>query len=190
MVSVDAYITTSAAVRDDGILSYVGYKPAERIVIDFPIIKSAPERLNRAGVGDVYCSRISLLDWRMARDRLHEEYSESVATQTEEVIDELRSAAPDIRAVTDDGVRTLIKLHSRLYDLSFPYFKRHKPWPNEGMEHIFFYALEKELGRSFVHGEPVGTGAVVAAYLHREDVSSYLSDLDSFGLRFRPTEYG
>ena len=45
------------------------------------------------------------------------------------------------------------------------------------MEHIFFYALEKELGRSFVHGEPVGTGAVVADILDREGASSsYLSD--------------
>ena len=36
VVSVDAYITTSAAVRENGVLSYVGYKPAEKIVIDFP----------------------------------------------------------------------------------------------------------------------------------------------------------
>jgi S1-C subfamily serine protease len=36
----------------------------------------------------------------------------------------------------------------------------------------------------------VGAGSVISFYLHGDDVDTVIRDLDSFGLEFRPAQYG
>jgi len=184
ILAADAYLTPKAGVRIDGVVNYIGDKFADEIVVDQKIIRGAPKRLNRAAIGDIYSARISLMDWRKARDESGEEYDEAVAAKAEEVLSRLMSLAPEIKEVTEKAIRPLVEMHMALNSLQFPYLGRGRFWPQEGTEHLFFYTLEKLVGRPFVHGDVISTGAVVATYLHGEDPERTKRDLESFGVDF------
>ena len=190
IIGADAYITPVAAIRTGGIVTYAGNKFASKVVIDTSLIRSAPPRLNRAGVGDIYSTKISLLDWEYARDRGHAEYDPQVAREAEKVLSQLFASKQEIHDVTDQGIRSLVQMHLRLNALQWPYIAKGMTWPQEGIEHVFFYSLEKVTGRTFAHGEVLGTGCVIGAYYHRSDVKRMMGELDFFGLRYRPKDYG
>ena len=92
--------------------------------------------------------------------------------------------------MTDKGLKSMVQMHIRLNALQWPYIAKGRTWPQEGIEHVFFYSLEKVTGKTFSHGEVLGTGCVLGAYIHGADVNEIISDLDSFGLQFRPKDYG
>jgi glycerol-1-phosphate dehydrogenase [NAD(P)+] len=184
ILAADAYLTPKAGVRIDGVVNYIGDKFADEIVVDQRIIRGAPKRLNRAAIGDIYSARISLMDWRRARDEAGEEYDPAVAAKAEEVLARLMALAPEIKEVTEAAIRPLVEMHMTLNSLQFPYLQRGKFWPQEGTEHLFFYTLEKLVGRPFVHGEVISTGAVVATFLHGGDAERTKADLRSFGVDF------
>ncbi|MDA4114808.1 MAG: iron-containing alcohol dehydrogenase [Thaumarchaeota archaeon] len=184
ILAADAYLTPKAGVRIDGVVNYIGDKFPDVIVIDQSVIGAAPKRLNRAAIGDIYSARISLMDWRRARDEVGEEYDEAVAKRTEAVLARLMSLAPEIKDVTENAIRALVEMHMELNTLQFPYLQRGKFWPQEGTEHLFFYTLEKLVGRPFVHGDVISTGAVVATYLHGEDPERTKREIGSFGVDY------
>jgi glycerol dehydrogenase-like iron-containing ADH family enzyme len=64
------------------------------------------------------------------------------------------------------------------------------PRPEEGSEHVYFYSLEELTGRSFLHGEVVGTGIYVIRHFQRGDEEETAREMDGFGLRYRPSDYG
>ena len=78
VIGADAYITPVAAIRTDGIVTYLGNKFASKVVIDTGLIRTAPSRLNRAGIGDIYSTKISLMDWKYAREHASAEYDPEI----------------------------------------------------------------------------------------------------------------
>jgi ribosome silencing factor RsfS/YbeB/iojap len=68
ITSVDAGFTDAIGIRDLGKVRYVGTVVPELVVLDLPLIRSAPPRLNRAGVGDVLSCHTGLFDWRLATE--------------------------------------------------------------------------------------------------------------------------
>jgi glycerol dehydrogenase-like iron-containing ADH family enzyme len=66
ITSVDAGFTDAIGVRSEGRVRYVGTIVPEEVVLDIELIRSAPARLNRAGIGDVLSCHTGLHDWRAA----------------------------------------------------------------------------------------------------------------------------
>jgi glycerol-1-phosphate dehydrogenase [NAD(P)+] len=190
ILGADAYMTPVAAVRTEGIVSYLGPKFADGIVIDTDLIGTAPARMNRAGVGDIYSTKISLMDWRYARDKDGDAYDPVVANQAEEVLAKLKASTNEIYDVSDLGIRSMVQMHIKLNSLQWPFIEKGRTWPQEGIEHVFFYSLEKVTGKTFSHGEVLGTGCVLGGFIHEANVTEIMRDLDSFGLKFRPKDYG
>ena len=52
IISVDAFLCSSIAVRIDNKVRYIGESNPKKIIIDFDLIRKAPDYLNRAGVSD------------------------------------------------------------------------------------------------------------------------------------------
>jgi len=187
ILSVNAYATPSAAVREGGLVKYLGNAIPQKIVIDYEAIRSAPKRLNTAGTGDVYSCRTALFDWRLSHEKTGESYDEEIAGGSRRVLDTLVKNAGDIKDVTTQGIRTLVDLHLETNRLQVA---AGKPRPEEGSEHIFFYALEDLTGRNFLHGEVVGTGIYVASHFQSNEEDEVAQVMDSMGLMFRPRDYG
>jgi glycerol-1-phosphate dehydrogenase [NAD(P)+] len=190
VLSVDAYLSQAAAVRKAGAVTLIGNVEPEKIIVDSSVIRGAPPRLNRAGAADVYASKTSLMDWKVAHDRSNEELDEDTVREVEAVLERLKSSSEQIRNVSARGVKTLVRLHSDLLAIQRPYSAQKKPWPGQGIEHIFSYALESVTHRTFIHGEIVGAGCLVATMIHGGDAREVVEDLDSIGICFRPGDYG
>ncbi|HXQ93063.1 MAG TPA: iron-containing alcohol dehydrogenase [Nitrososphaerales archaeon] len=190
VIGADAYITPVAAIRTDGIVAYLGNKFASEVVIDTNLIRTAPSRLNRAGIGDIYSTRISLMDWKYAREHASAEYDPKIVNDAEKVLSKLHADRLEIFNVTEKGIRSLVSMHVRLNEMQWPFIAKGRTWPQEGIEHVFFYSLEKVTGRTFSHGEVLGTGCIIGAFFHGADVEEIMRDLDSFGVRYRPKDYG
>jgi glycerol-1-phosphate dehydrogenase [NAD(P)+] len=193
IVSVNAYATRRAAVRENGVVKYLPQSRtllnAEKVIIDFPSIMAAPSRLNIAGVGDIYSCRTALFDWQLAHRQTGESYDEEIARGSRSILERLLVNRNEIRNVTEKGIRVLVELHRETNRLIM---QAGKSRPEEGSEHIFFYTLEELTRRNFVHGEVVGLGIFVASYFQSngQEEDDVASTMDSLGLLFRPKDIG
>ena len=69
ITSVDAGFTDAIGVRSDGRVRYIGRVLPEYVALDIDLVRSAPKRMNRSGVGDILSCHTGLWDWRFAVDR-------------------------------------------------------------------------------------------------------------------------
>ena len=69
ITSVDAAFTDAIGVRIDQRVRYIGHILPQRVVLDIDLVRSAPPRLNRSGVGDILSCHTALYDWRLALAR-------------------------------------------------------------------------------------------------------------------------
>ena len=191
-MTVNAPFGHRAGLRVDGLVRYLGYAIPEAVYVDFDVIASAPEGLNRAGVGDILCYHTAHLDWRLTRDRGREEpqwpYDEQLVAEARERLDSVLGALDDIHDVTDTGIRTLMDAH-RWGGQTF-HAAGWNPRHIEGVEHFFFYNLEKRTGRHFIHGQPVGLGVVLGSVMHGSGADEMVAALARVGVDIRPEAMG
>jgi glycerol dehydrogenase-like iron-containing ADH family enzyme len=191
-MTVNAPFGHRSGLRRDGIVRYLGYAVPEAVYVDFDVIASAPPGLNRAGVGDILCYRTAHLDWRLTRELGREEpqwpYDERLVAAARERLDSVLSALDDIHDVTDHGIRTLMEAHRWGGDTF--HASGWNPRHIEGVEHFYFYNLEKRTGRHFIHGQPVGFGIVVGSVLHRSGADEMVAALRRAGVDIRPEAMG
>jgi len=191
-LSVNAPFAHRAAVRDEGIIKYVGFTKPDAVYIDYDIITQAPLMLNRTGVGDIFCYHTAHEDWRLATEagRCEEKWplDEAQISEARAVMMSCRDAAHDIRDVTEHGIRTLVEA-LRWGGAAF-LNNGWSPRPIEGSEHTFFYSLEYLTKKHFLHGQPVGLGALLMSLLQDNDPEWMKDALDQCGVPYRPEDMG
>lgn len=187
VVSVDAFVTRTIAVRQGGKVRYVGDVFPERLLIDFDIVRAAPPHLNRAGVGDLLSIYTALWDWRFAHEHYGEEYSPTLAKQAASILDRLETYAQEIRDVTDIGVRTLVEGFREEVRLCEAWRSSR---PEEGSEHYLAYCAEWVTGRAFLHGALVSFMVLITCRFQDQDWSRPLSLVERIGVPFRPSFLG
>jgi glycerol dehydrogenase-like iron-containing ADH family enzyme len=191
-MTVNAPFGHRSGLRREGIVRYMGYAVPEAVYVDFDVIASAPPGLNRAGVGDILCYHTAHLDWRLTRDLGREEgqwpYDERLVAAAHERLDAVLGALDDIHDVNDHGIRTLMDAHRWGGDTF--HASGWNPRHIEGVEHFFFYNLEKRTGRHFIHGQPVGLGIVLGSVMHRSGADEMVAALARVGVDIRPEAMG
>lgn len=167
IASVDATFTDAVGVRRDRRVAYVGNVTPREVVIDLPLITSAPPRLNRAGIGDILSCHTGLHDWRLAADAGHgAAWDESLATLGRTLLDELAEHLPLIRSASPEGVAFCLDAYRRIGAACA--FAGHSRF-EEGSEHFLAYAIEEMTGAHYVHGELVGLGVVAMSVVQGND---------------------
>jgi glycerol-1-phosphate dehydrogenase [NAD(P)+] len=191
-MTVNAPFGQRAGLRRDGIVRYVGWAVPQAVYVDLDVVRSAPAGLNRAGVGDILCYHTAHLDWQLSRDLGKTEdrwpYDESLVAAARSRLDAVLVALDDIRDVTDVGIRTLMDAHRWGGDTF--HASGWDPRHIEGVEHFFFYALERQTGRHFIHGQPVGLGIVLGSVLHDDGADTFVEALRRVGVDIRPEAMG
>jgi glycerol dehydrogenase-like iron-containing ADH family enzyme len=191
-MTVNAPFGHRAGLRTGDRVRYLGYAVPEAVYVDFDVIQRAPEALNRSGVGDVLCYHTAHHDWRLARDQGREEerwpYDERLVAAARQRLDAVLDRLDDIHDVTEEGIRTLMLAHrwggSTFHDSGW------NPRHIEGVEHFFFYNLERLTGRHFIHGQPVGLGIYAGALLQENEPERILGALHRAGVDIRPEAMG
>jgi glycerol-1-phosphate dehydrogenase [NAD(P)+] len=197
MFGGDAVVTSAIGIRDRGKVRYIGTVYADKIFVDFEVIRKAPERLIRYGAADVLSSYTALLDWKLAADRGNERYDSNVAESArKDLLGRLIEESAEIDAVSDRGIQTIVDLYLQFHRLAH---RCGTDRPQEGSEHFFAYNAEYVTGRTFVHGALLSLGIwIVAGHLYdrKQEIEMFLKklglayDLSSAGLsegEFRKT---
>jgi len=190
--TVNAPFGHRSGLRTGGKVRYMGWAVPEAVYIDFDVIASAPPVINRSGVGDVLCYHTAHRDWQIA-DRLGRTeprwpYDPGLVADATTVMDSVVRSLDEIRDGTEAGIRALVLAHrwggTTFHDSGW------NPRHIEGVEHFFYYNLERLTGRHFIHGQPVGLGIVAGSVVQDNEPEAMLAALTRAGVDIRPEAMG
>lgn len=146
IVSVDAAVTNTIAVREGQRVRYIGFVVADAIPVDFKVLAQAPKALNRAGIGDLLSIHTALWDWRHTGD----DYDAAIATEVSAILDGLDERADAIGACSEEALRYIMESYIRENTLCLQVGSSR---PEEGSEHFLGYNIEYLTGQGYVHGQ-------------------------------------
>lgn len=187
ITSVDACVTKSVAARIGGHVTYIGYIVPRNVYVDYQIIKSAPSRLNRSGVGDILCAHTALYDWKIGYEHNGEKYELKAVDDMRQWLNRIELEAQDIALVNEKGIRLIMEAFA---DISIICRKFGSSRPQEGSDHTFAYNTEYQTGRSFLHGELVALGAYVMANLQNNGPNYLRNIYKQTGILWQPRDVG
>lgn len=182
IISVDAPLTNTIAVRVDKTVEYVGNIFPGELLVDHDLVRQAPPELNRAGACDIASIHTALYDWQHARDAIGEPYDEAIAAQARECLETLDRNAEEVYNVTPKGIDTIVDLYRR--EVKFC-AELGSSRPEEGAEHIVAYNMEHLTRRHFLHGDLVGLGIFVITRLQGNAPEWAAELLRRCGLRYQ-----
>ncbi|MHA1328893.1 MAG: hypothetical protein ACTSRH_16470 [Promethearchaeota archaeon] len=160
IISVDAFLCSSIAVRENSKVRYRG-----------------PKELNRAGISDVISITSALGDWKLARDEINERFDHNVFQKAKNIVHDLMSETEEISEVSEKGITILVNC---LYEE----VKLCENWgnsrPEEGSEHFLGYCLEYITKARYIHGNLIGMTVLVSLLLQEEYAEFLLDNIMNF----------
>ncbi len=166
VVSVDAWLCRSVAVRFDHKVRYVENVETNKFIVDYDILKKSPAILNKAGVSDALSITTALGDWNIARSHFQDKYEQSYYDSAKKIADELLNCDENIRNHNEKGLRSIVK--GQLLEVALC-----EEWgnsrPEEGGEHFLGYCLEELTHKHYIHGLLIALNIVVVLKLQREN---------------------
>ncbi|ASJ00878.1 NAD(P)-dependent glycerol-1-phosphate dehydrogenase [Thermococcus gorgonarius] len=188
--SHDGIASANASIKDLGAKTSVKARPPIAVIADVEIIKTAPYRYLAAGVGDIISNLTAVKDWQLAHRIKGEYYSEYAASLSLMSAKMVIKNADIIRLGNEESVRKVVKgLISSGVAMSIAGSSR----PASGAEHLFSHALDMLLEKPALHGEQVGVGTIIMAYLHglkwervKETLKKVGAPTNAYGLGIEP----
>ncbi|MHA1804862.1 MAG: iron-containing alcohol dehydrogenase [Promethearchaeota archaeon] len=177
IISVDAFLCSSIAVRIGGKVRYIGKSLPQEIIIDHDLIKQAPKNLNRAGVSDTISIVSALGDWIIARDEIHEKFDPNIFNEAKHIVNELMKSREEIREVSKEGIEALVKGFYREVSLCEQWGNAR---PEEGSEHFLAYCLESITGAHYIHGQLIGLNILISLFLQEDAAVFSIEEIHQF----------
>ncbi len=185
--SHDGITSPFASVKGLGKAVSVKAKEPVAIISDIEIISSAPRRLINAGIGDTVGKVVAVKDWKLAsrlRGEYYGDYTASLALMSaKHALMCTKIIKKDIQA----GVRILMEA---LITSGVAMGMAGSTRPASGSEHLFAHAIEMMKPDVALHGELVGLGTIMMAYLHGLRWRRIRKSLMSIGFPVRAKELG
>ena len=177
IISVDAFLCSSIAVRIDNKVNYIGESTPKDIIIDFDLIREAPKFLNRAGVSDTISITSALGDWLIARDEIDGKFDQSVFNRAKSIAENLMDARIEIRDVTEKGIKALV---DGFYNEVILCEEWGNARPEEGSEHFLAYCLESITHEHYIHGNLIGMNILISLYLQDQYAQFSMDQIKQF----------
>jgi len=142
------------------------------LIVDTDIIQTAPSRLNIAGVGEAISNFVAVEDWRLASKKFgkdetnYSKHAYLIASGAVQFLVKKIDDMPD--ASIKDIVDTIILSHIGSGMLMSVIGSSQ---PCSGAEHKFSHVLDRDYKTGAMHGEQVGVGSIVTAYLQASKLS-------------------
>ncbi|TFG04369.1 MAG: NAD(P)-dependent glycerol-1-phosphate dehydrogenase, partial [Promethearchaeota archaeon] len=136
------------------------------VIADTQIIKSSPYRFLASGSADIIANVTAAADWELAHKLKGEYYGEFANTLSKMCAQFIFRNAKVINKGIEESYRIVLEaLISSGIAISIAGTSR----PASGSEHAFSHALDLLADRPALHGEQVGVGTIMMAYLHGLD---------------------
>jgi glycerol-1-phosphate dehydrogenase [NAD(P)+] len=158
-----------------------------QIVLDYDLLRSAPDRMNRAGAAEILCSHTALFDWRLAHESgVDVQWDDDLEQSTREELAALEDYAPEIGANDRDAFVRIIEVGAKF---SKGFTTHPKARFNAGSEHILAWGLE-EAGNRVIHGEAVSLSILLMAHMQGNNPEFAADVIKSAQINYRPDQLG
>ena len=105
--SMDGYASATSSMTRDGLKVSINTKGADVIIGDTDILKNAPLRMLRAGLGDMIAKYVSICEWRIAARITGEYYCEEVAQLIREAVKQCVNGADGLLCREEKAVEAV-----------------------------------------------------------------------------------
>jgi len=166
-ISHDGFASPIVALKDEnGNPLSLFTAPPISVIVDLDVISQAPRRLLASGVGDLLGKITSVADARLAAREVGEHVPESALRMAEAAAHIVLENIESIVSFSKKSM-TLLAEAGLLAGMSMSIAGSSRPC--SGSEHLFSHAIDKLYPGRALHGEQVGVGTIIAAYLHGMD---------------------
>jgi glycerol-1-phosphate dehydrogenase [NAD(P)+] len=163
----DGIASPVSSLSHEGGKGSYGVTPPAAVIVDLDYVRSAPEPMVKAGVGDVVSNLTAIADWQLAHD-VRAEPVDGFAVA-------LARTAADSLLYRQDGIESeafLTALAEALVLSGMAMVAAGSSRPCSGADHEILHAIEHLYPGTSNHGELAGVGASFAAFL-REDADLF-----------------
>ncbi len=163
VASHDGIASPVASFKENGKAVSILVDPPTAVLADLTILRHSPIRLLRSGYGDLISNVVAVKDWKLARDKIGEDFNEVAASMAMMPANFMLMCAEklDLRNHLEMLVRGLI-----LSGVAISLVKSSRP--ASGSEHKFSHALDILGYGNGTHGEQVALGTIIMEYLHEK----------------------
>lgn len=189
--SMDGYASATSSMTRDGLKISLNSRSADVILGDTDILRKAPLKLMKAGLGDMIAKYVSICEWRIAHLITGEYYCEDVAQLVRIALKRCVDNAPGLLSRDENAVQAVFE-GLVIGGLAMNYAGVSRP--ASGVEHYISHVLDMravEFGTPMeLHGIQCAIGTVIAARLYetlktvtpdRQKALSYAASFDGEG---------
>lgn len=160
--SMDGYASNSSSMIQNKVKVTLYNACPLAILADTDILKNAPDKMLRAGLGDMLAKSIALCEWRISHIVTGEYYCDQIAALMRCSLQKIVAAAPRLMERDAQAVEAVTE-GLVLSGISMAYAEVSRP--ASGLEHYFSHLWEmfalREGERSELHGIQVGIGTAL-----------------------------
>lgn len=182
IISSDAFLVDCTGLRENGCVTYVPSKLANKVILDWEILKNTPARFHLSGCGDVLSIYTALFDWKYASVNHIEEYNKGVAAMADGILNGMLSHAYEIKNEERKGLEAIITALCMEVTLCNLHGNSRS---EEGGEHFFTYCIENNM-QHFLHGEMVAFGTLLTACIQGQNIHQIKDFMDVVRLNYKP----
>src|SRR3989338_2522474 len=182
IISSDAFLVDCTGLRENGCVTYVPSKLANKVILDWEILKNTPARFHLSGCGDVLSIYTALFDWKYASVNHIEEYNKGVAAMADGILNGMLSQAYEIKNEERKGLEAIITALCMEVTLCNLHGNSRS---EEGGEHFFTYCIENNM-QHFLHGEMVAFGTLLTACIQGQNIHQIKDFMDVVRLNYKP----
>jgi len=169
-LSVDAFFTAVAGIREQGMVRYIEARPPDQVIIDFDVIAEAPPQIRAAGITDVLSILTASWDWQFAHQKgLNPAGMEFIPWVYENAQSILRGVIDCAEAAgkgDHGGLKQLLDCLCMEVQLTNQVGHAR---PEQGSEHYFAFCAEQFAGPAWLHADLLGPGILHMAKLQSQD---------------------
>lgn len=167
--SMDGYASATSSMAMDGVKVSLNTRCADVIVGDTDILRQAPLRLLKSGLGDMLAKYISIAEWRIAHIVTGEYYCEEVAQLIRSAVKKCADNAGALLNRDPEAVEAVFE-GLVIGGLAMAYAGVSRP--ASGVEHYFSHVWDMRAlafsGKAELHGIQCAIGTLAAARLYEQ----------------------
>ena len=167
--SMDGYASATSSMERDGLKVSLPSKCADVIIGDVDIMKTAPDHLLSAGLGDMLAKYVSICEWRIANIIIGEAYFEPIAQKVREALKRCVDNRAGLMKREDEAVKAVFE---GLIICGQAMAEAGSSRPASGVEHYFSHVWDMralEFGtKAELHGTQCAVGTLLSAKLYEQ----------------------
>jgi glycerol-1-phosphate dehydrogenase [NAD(P)+] len=165
LASHDGIASPVASFKENGKPISISTRPPTAILADLVVLRHSPIRLLRSGYGDLVSNVTAVKDWKLAKEKVGEDFNEVAASMAVMPANLMLTSADKLDLKETNHLEMLVRgLILSGVAISIVGSSR----PASGAEHKFSHALDYLSYGNGTHGEQVGIGAIIMEYLHEK----------------------